>query len=78
MHTFNIKGVPADASIFPAPQWLSDFLLNPQVSHTSISVKVGIIPAVEAKMKELGAKEWFANWSGKITPNPTCVSITYR
>lgn len=78
MHTFKINGVPADASIFPKPQWLSDFMNHPHVKHDFIKVKVGIIPAVEARMKELGATEWFANWSGKITPNPTDVSITYR
>ena len=78
MHITNIKGVDPSAPIFPNPQWLSDFLLHPHVKHDFIKVKVGIIPAVEARMKELGATEWFANWSGKVTPNPTSVSITYR
>ena len=77
MHTFNTNVLPVYAPIFPTPQWLSFFLLPPHVKHETIQVGVGIVPYVQARMKELQATEWFANWSGKIKPN-TLVSITYR
>lgn len=78
MHTFKINGVPADASTFPYPAWLGEFVNAPDVKRVFIDrVRVGIIPAIEAKMEELGATEWYANWSGNIA-NTDRIGVTYR
>jgi len=77
MHTFKINGVPSDAPIFPMPIWLKEFYELKDVKHfTFTPTGPGIIPQVETELKRLGATEWFANWSGKITPTMH-VSITY-
>jgi hypothetical protein len=82
MHTFKINGVPSDASLFPQPQWLNDFMSQKGIKRFTLNVNfggtqvIGIIPQVEQELQKRGATQWFANWSGKVTPN-TLVSVSY-